>query len=557
MSDSESSSEIVAHKRKRTSRACDCCRRKKIRCDPTTIPCENCIGHGTQCVFTRVNRPRKTPRKNAGRLDDLEACLSQIEILLRQSHPAEVNGGGRNAQSASFVMKNSDAEVTNSSSLKRPHRLGNRTLPPRADVQPMIIDFFEGYNHSLPLFQPALFMQSLEEEYTQGRQENPARRAVVSIVLALSMRLNPNHDIALKNRDRAWKCAQHAFDDIPTLMMRQTDLMTVQALLGMAIFLHGTPNPRPASVLVAAAIRLAFGLGMQRRRFDSSLSPAETQQRLRVWWVAYCLDKDFSLRFEQPSMINDDDMDVELPELVPEDQVGLMITAEGRPAINLFRLRVHLAVIQSKAYLDLYSVRALEKSEEESLCAMQNLDDLLTEWNDCLPTGLDADNLVTSVNPGSRMPLMMLHLLYFNCLTIVHRVSFQNQSWTKFILHVGWEDLGDVPHRQCLSALRCLEAARASLRLMELAPQGDYACTWILLSYSVSAIIILFARMIHEPTHDSAQTDMDLIRPQIRLLNSFAEDQHLDELKNMRELCNELARRADNALNMSQQPTAS
>ncbi|KAH8727025.1 fungal-specific transcription factor domain-containing protein [Phaeosphaeriaceae sp. PMI808] len=128
--------------------------------------------------------------------------------------------------------------------------------------------------------------------------------------------------------------------------MQQADLAAIQALLGMAIFLQGTPNPQPASILTAAAIRLSYGLGMHRNELGGGLPLIEAQQRQRVFWVAYCLDKDFSLRFEQPSIINDNDMNVHLPEADPRDGLNLMHTASDGSAVNYFRLRIHLAVIQ-------------------------------------------------------------------------------------------------------------------------------------------------------------------------------------------------------------------
>ncbi|KAH8727026.1 hypothetical protein GQ44DRAFT_770951 [Phaeosphaeriaceae sp. PMI808] len=42
---------------------------------------------------------------------------------------------------------------------------------------------------------------------------------------------------------------------------------------------------------------------------------------------------------------------------------------------------------------------------------------------------------------------------------------------------------GPIPHQLCVSAMRCNDAARASLHLMNLAPQVDFACTWILFSH--------------------------------------------------------------------------
>jgi hypothetical protein len=45
--------------------------------------------------------------------------------------------------------------------------------------------------------------------------------------------------------------------------------------------------------LVAAAIRLSHSIGLHKRGSGFGLNPVEVEQRKRVFWVAYCLDKEF------------------------------------------------------------------------------------------------------------------------------------------------------------------------------------------------------------------------------------------------------------------------
>lgn len=61
-------------------------------------------------------------------------------------------------------------------------------------------------------------------------------------------------------------------------------------------------------------------------------------------------------------------------------------------------------------------------------------------------------------------------------------------------------------------------------------------------------MVILLARIIHMPTHDFAHSDMTLIRPKLQLLKSLAGKSSTEELQWMSEACNELARRAQSAL---------
>jgi hypothetical protein len=222
----------------------------------------------------------------------------------------------------------------------------------------------------------------------------------------------------------------------------------------------------------------------------SQLSPIEASQLQRVFWIAYCFDKDFSLRFEQPPIINDIDMDVDLPDTMSDSELSLTSTVLASN-VNYFHLRIDLALIQSKAYVELYSVPALKLSETQKLPAVQRLDRLLQDWKNNLPIELHPDNLTTTVIPFPIIYIVSLHLLYFNCLTTVHRVSFQDHMWAKAIIRDNPEIIKPEHHQICHSALRCIEAARASMRLMKLVPQGDFAGTWY-----VELLILLYVERL-------------------------------------------------------------
>jgi hypothetical protein len=56
--------------------------------------------------------------------------------------------------------------------------------------------------------------------------------------------------------------------------------------------LQGTPNPQPSFFLVAAAIRLSHSIGLHKRGSGFNLNESEIEQRKRVFWIAYLLDKE-------------------------------------------------------------------------------------------------------------------------------------------------------------------------------------------------------------------------------------------------------------------------
>ena len=49
-------------KRRRIARACDMCRKKKIKCDGKMPSCTHCVNYKTKCVFTQVEKKRNPPK---------------------------------------------------------------------------------------------------------------------------------------------------------------------------------------------------------------------------------------------------------------------------------------------------------------------------------------------------------------------------------------------------------------------------------------------------------------------------------------------------------------
>ncbi|KAH9474654.1 Nitrogen assimilation transcription factor nit-4 [Psilocybe cubensis] len=67
--------------RRRSSKACDQCRKSKCKCERSgpSEPCKNCIMLGTACTFLGPSRKRGPPK---GYIDAIEARLHQTEALL-------------------------------------------------------------------------------------------------------------------------------------------------------------------------------------------------------------------------------------------------------------------------------------------------------------------------------------------------------------------------------------------------------------------------------------------------------------------------------------------
>ncbi|KAA1476284.1 hypothetical protein DENSPDRAFT_806964 [Dentipellis sp. KUC8613] len=74
-------------KKRRVQRACDVCRRKKIRCDGGQMPgnkCSNCIAYNFECTYVEAAKKRGPPK---GYVESLETRLEKMEALLQRLCP--------------------------------------------------------------------------------------------------------------------------------------------------------------------------------------------------------------------------------------------------------------------------------------------------------------------------------------------------------------------------------------------------------------------------------------------------------------------------------------
>ncbi|KAF7587884.1 hypothetical protein BBP40_006620 [Aspergillus hancockii] len=669
-------------KRRRIARACDMCRKKKIKCDGKMPKCSHCINYKTECVFTQVEKKRNPP-KGAKYIEGLENRLGRMESLLRLSgllseddgktdlgtlekrladrslanggfhHPMKspnnrFNGSSSASQSQQNTVsrqstprmdtqssprtaatspespKESEPEVEGLSDMMcslvtnncgetryigsssgfsifspkgiqwvnektgdtsfqdmissayvddnkwmywKPEIFSDifarrvfKPLPPKEEAMSLFRDFFENFNCMFPLFHEPTFMHLVERQYSRDPYEGSGWWASINVVLAIAHRLRVMSNLVPQEEDKkAWLYLKNAMGVLTELTMRNTDLLSVQALLGMSLFLQGTPNPQPSFFLVAAAIRLSHSIGLHKRGSGFGLNPVEVEQRKRVFWIAYLLDKDICLRSGRPPVQDDDDMNVELPSEDPPDNIGNVPLSDGKGKFNLFRTLCRFATIESRVYKRLYSAKASKQSDGELLNTIGELDRELEEWKDSIPVDFRPEHEIKASHTPLILHVVVLHFAYYNCLTTIHRMSVHHGYWTSRLSNYAIQGLNARPlnPRVFLSAVLCVTAARASINLIKYIPHGDFACVWLILYYPVSALVTLFANILQNPNDARARSDVKLMSVVVNFLSTLVSDESNGSIKRMLGLCGEFERIAQVVLDKAEKESHS
>lgn len=109
-----------------------------------------------------------------------------------------------------------------------------KPLPPRDEALSLFKDYFDNFNCVFPLFHEPTFMHLVERQYSRDPYEGSGWWASINVVLAIAHRLRVMSDLVPQEEDKkAWLYLKNAMGVITELTMRNTDLLSVQALLGM------------------------------------------------------------------------------------------------------------------------------------------------------------------------------------------------------------------------------------------------------------------------------------------------------------------------------------
>ncbi|KAF5660714.1 Mut3p-like transcriptional activator [Fusarium heterosporum] len=435
-----------------------------------------------------------------------------------------------------------------------------RPLPSKVEALSLLQDFFDNFNCIFPLFHQPTFMHLVHLQYSSEPYQGSGWWASLNIALAIAHRLRVMSNLVPQDEDdKAWGYLKNAIGVFPELTMRNTDLLSVQALLGMALFLQGTPNPQPAFLLVAAAMRLAQSIGLHKRGTGFNLNPIEIEQRKRVFWIAYMLDKDLCLRAGRPPAQDDDDMNVELPDADPADNIGNIPLADGKGKMNLFRVMCEFATIESEVYKRLYSVQATKQSDGELLSTIGELDTKLEEWKDSIPIDYRPEHDINASHTPLILHIVMLHLTYYNCLTTIHRMSVHHGFWTSRLANYAIQGLNARPlnPRVFSSAALCTAAARASVSLLKYVPQGDFACVWMILYFPVSALVTLFGNILQNPLDPRAKSDTRLMNVVVTFLSMLGPEAEQGGVHRMLGICAEFERIAKAVIDKAEKEQSS
>ncbi|CEL07785.1 hypothetical protein ASPCAL10939 [Aspergillus calidoustus] len=352
-------------------------------------------------------------------------------------------------------------------------------LPPKEEASALLYEFLKSFNCLCPLYDQAKLVSLFDQDNLDVVLQSPALWASVNVVFALAIAFRiKDRTTAQAEHQRSWLFIKNAFSVYHDLCLGQPDLWSIQALLGMSIFFLGTMSAEPCNFLVAAAIRMCQQLGLGTTEEGAPASSQDLKQRRYTFWIAYCLDREISLRFDKPPAQSDDDMSIEIPTEPPADGARIIPTINQHSNFNVFKAQCQLATIKGQLYKDLYSATAKNRTLGEIIASIGTLDEKLQDWIENLPADCqpDAPGLPKFSQPSISVMMLYLHYSYFHCIIAIHRLICSRKIMIadELLKKQGIDFSAPPPHTSKVfeSSSLCAHAARASIRLMRYMPEG-------------------------------------------------------------------------------------
>lgn len=289
------------------------------------------------------------------------------------------------------------------------------SILPKSEITTLAEFYLDEINPIYPLFHRSFLLAIIQHRYSNGGEiHDPAWWACLNSIIALSVQSKRVSSAHRHDSQQSWTFFKNAFSVFEELTTGEPSLLVVRALLTMAIFLSGSADRKTMLLLVSTAVRMIHILGLHRED-PNARSRIDAEQRRRLFWVAYMLDRHTSIDLGLPFTLDDGSFQVNLPSDDVIDGLLDLTASNAKKNVNTFRLRVQLAIIESQAFDRLFGMNVTKSQEGQVDSPIAELLSELVNWIGDVP--VDIRPVFEAKTPASacRMEVLLLHLRFYNC----------------------------------------------------------------------------------------------------------------------------------------------
>ncbi|KAF2214723.1 hypothetical protein CERZMDRAFT_95115 [Cercospora zeae-maydis SCOH1-5] len=235
---------------------------------------------------------------------------------------------------------------------------------------------------------------------------------------------------------QAWIYFENALRVYARLLFYKTSIMGVQVLTLMAYYTQNIGTPCLEYMLSSDAVRLAFAKGLHRAaRPAQGLTEQDIEQRNRIFWAIYCLEKQIATQSSRPSMIDDDEVTCSLPRFNACAGDAFHIAyCDGLVRVSRISSRIEkrLSAVQCSRMGQAATMQAVDQLHAE-------LESVKNSLHDRYKLMLGSRMYVSSLPQGFKLEqLVYLQYAYLTALLSVHTIWAY--PWIRAMLGLSAED---------------------------------------------------------------------------------------------------------------------
>ncbi|KIW95658.1 uncharacterized protein Z519_04243 [Cladophialophora bantiana CBS 173.52] len=244
--------------------------------------------------------------------------------------------------------------------------------------------------------------------------------ALRNVVYAGGCRISRSEDASANFvgvQREAWGYFQNSLSVHSELLLTRPSLRSVRAWLAMGLFADGLASPALSSGLVSNAALLAQSLGLHRKTVEiGSNRGSEALRQTWLFWGVYCSEKHIAQRCGRPSVIDDDDIDCDIPSI-------LQAASSTEPEMLTYTIQA--CQIYDQISKELLATQALHEPPMKMFDLVAHFDTQLRLFKEALPQQLRPVSCLKQFHmPGTirMLGLMTTHCSFYDLLMLVHTI---------------------------------------------------------------------------------------------------------------------------------------
>jgi hypothetical protein len=288
-------------------------------------------------------------------------------------------------------------------------------MPPK-DLSEHLLDlYFSNFYVLLPIVHKKSFMQSWNK--------NQVPHLLLNAIYAVASRVSSDPRVRA-DLSKPETAGDVFFERARLLLDLEWDsfkLYTVQSLLLMSSHQNGALKTTRGWLYSGMAIRMSQNLGLHRNCDGWNITEAEKEERKRLFYSCFVIDRLACAMHGRSPMIDDRDYDTPYPSESDEDDVHRVPRV-----MENFHYLIKICEILGEVIRDLYMVKGRKHLSlmptPDNIVSV--LDKKLNKWMAKLPPNLQYKPPNTRLNeqaPAPTLELCQLHMAFYTTLILTHR----------------------------------------------------------------------------------------------------------------------------------------